>query len=176
MMLIKVRPRVRRVSVVLAAALVVTASCSHEPPPAPPTPDTPTPVTWSIEAAPESRPAAGGTFNVLLTAKMVRGWHMYAMSQVAGGPVALKIAVPIDPPFSGGRIVEPAPKKAFDQNFNVETQFFDADTTFTVPVLVAARTPAGSKKLNLDVEFQVCSERLCHPAEKVSLAMNVGVQ
>src|SRR5689334_13152352 len=112
------RQRVGLVIVVLAAALIVTASCSHEPPPAPPTPDTPTPVTWSIEPAPEGRPAAGGTFNVLLTAKIVSGWHMYAMSQVAGGPVALKIAVPADQPFSGGRIVEPAPKKALDQNFN----------------------------------------------------------
>lgn len=179
-MMTRIGRHMRRISVVivvLLAASVVAARCSRQPPPAPPTPDTPTPVTWSIEAAPDSRPAAGGTVNVLLIAKVTSGWHMYAMSQIAGGPSALRITVLKDQPFTlSGSVIEPASKKAFDQSFNVETQFFDADTTLTVPVLVAFRTAAGPRKLNVDVEFQACNERLCHPPEKVSLATDIVVR
>ena len=57
-------------------------------------------VNWSIATAPNARVAAGRTFYAVVSAKIEPGWHLYALSQPAGGPIAMSITVPKGQPFS----------------------------------------------------------------------------
>jgi len=136
------------------------------------------PIAWSIAAAPNARPAAGRIVDVIVKAKIEPGWHLYSMSQPAGGPIAMSITLPREQVFSlGGKIAEPAPIKRVDRNFPQlgESLTFDDDVEFTVPVRVAAGTGAGVHPLRLEVEFQVCSDQWCLKPKTVGLKIDVTI-
>src|SRR2546423_1685473 len=103
------------------------------------------PVTWSLTAKEASKPLKpGGTFNAELTAKIEKGWHLYSLDQPDGGPKPTRITVPTDQVFELADSIEsPEPRKAHDQNFGIETEFYLDGVTFTLPVRVAANAPAG---------------------------------
>jgi thiol:disulfide interchange protein DsbD len=139
----------------------------------------PDPIKWSITAAPGARPTAGRVFSVIVTATIDPGWHLYSMSQPAGGPIAMSVTLPNGQAFSlAGKVDEPQPVRRVDKNFPQlgESLTFDDKAEFTVPVRVAAGTPAGAKKLQIDVEFQVCSDRLCLAAQTVALKLDLMVE
>ena len=162
-------------AVLLAAAAVV--ACGTTPPSPAPAAATETPVTWSVAAAGPGGPAAPGgtsTFSAIVTAKIARGWHIYAMSQPPGGPVPLAISLKTDSPFAAaGDIVEPTPKTTFDANFNLETRFFEDEAAFTVPVRAAATGAGSPDALALDVRYQACADTRCMPAKTTTLTLNV---
>jgi DsbC/DsbD-like thiol-disulfide interchange protein len=144
----------------------------------PQNPREPTPVTWSVGLAPNARAVAGRTFDVMVTAKIEEGWHVYALSQPAGGPIAMSVTVPKSQPFSlAGKVSEPLPTRRVDRNFPQlgETVTFEEKADFTVPVRVAPGTPIGSHTLKVEMEFQVCTDRLCLPPKTIELKLDVKV-
>ena len=135
-----------------------------------------TPIHWSVTQAPKTSVAAGKTFDVQLTAEVDQGWHLYALNEPSGGPEALVLTVAKGGPFSlGGAIVEPEPKRAFDPNFNLETQFHEERATFTVPVAVAAGTASGRYSLVVEAAYQTCNDRFCLPPKVDPLTIEVAV-
>ena len=119
-------------------------------------------VKWSA-TGPEKPVSAGSEAKVVLNAKIQSGWRLYALTQPVGGPVKLAIATPKGTPFTvaSRRIVAPAPKVHTDENFKLDTQFYDADTTFTVPVSVSRKITAGPQQVPIDVTFQACGDTIC---------------
>jgi DsbC/DsbD-like thiol-disulfide interchange protein len=119
-------------------------------------------VKWSA-GAPVTPVAAGGEATVSLTAQIENGWKLYALTQAKGGPQGLTIAVAKGAPFAvqTKRIVAPKPKVHTDENFNLDTQYYDTDTVFTVPVVVAKSAAAGSRQVPIDVTFQACGAEIC---------------
>src|SRR6185436_14930291 len=97
-------------------------------------------------------------------------------TQVAGGPSALKIDLPAGPFALAGPVIEPEPKKAFDQNFSLETRFFEGDATFTLSIRIASGTPARAHTVNIEVQFQACNERQCLPAQTIPLSVDTKVE
>ncbi len=52
------------------------------------------PVKFTLRLAPGTAAIApGSTFRVQLTAKIVEGWHLYSITQPAGGPIATQVTV-----------------------------------------------------------------------------------
>jgi len=119
-------------------------------------------VAWSGRLEPgQVRP--GERAKLLLTAKIDPGWHMYALTQPPP-PRAARIAIDENPIWTlDGSPQQPNPKVAFDPNFEINTQTFEGEVTFTVPVKVAADAPAGAQKITAKVTFQVCDEHQCLP-------------
>jgi thiol:disulfide interchange protein DsbD len=79
-------------------------------------------------------------------------------------PRAAKIALEENSMFlADGNPQQPKPKVAFDPNFQIETETFENEVTFTVPIKVAADAPAGAQKFNVKVTFQLCDDQRCLP-------------
>ena len=102
----------------------------------------------------------------VLTARIDRPWHMYALTQPAGGPVPL--AVEVRAPFRlVGRITAPAPHIEFDRANGIPLEEYDDSATFVLPLAAptAARVP-----LHLSVRYQVCDGRVCLRPTTVDVA------
>ena len=118
-------------------------------------------VKWSA-TAPAKAVAPGGTARIELSAQIEDGWKLYALSQPAGGPVALSIALEKGAPFKlvQKEISGPLPKVQRDPNFNRDTQYYEREAAFVVPVVVP-KGAAGKKEVPLEVTFQACGAEIC---------------
>jgi thiol:disulfide interchange protein DsbD len=133
-------------------------------------------VSWSASRSDSAPVKAGGPVKVDLTARIDDGWHLYALTQVAGGPNALVISVPKDQPFAlSGPIEAPVPKTEFDPNFSIDTQFHADSAVFTLPLKVAAGTKDGRHRFRAVVAFQVCNDKICLPPTEEELTVEIPV-
>jgi thiol:disulfide interchange protein len=120
------------------------------------------PSSWVGRVEP-SQLHPGDKAKVLLSAKIDAGWHLYSLTQPPP-PRAAKIALEENSIFlADGNPQQPKPKLAFDPNFQIETETFEKEVTFTVPIKVAADAPAGAQKFNVKVTFQLCDDQRCLP-------------
>jgi DsbC/DsbD-like thiol-disulfide interchange protein len=126
------------------------------------TPQAPNPVRWTVQSPPESV-AAGQTVIIKLAAQIDEGWHLYALEQTKGGPIATKLSVSPDPPFAlqVKAIDKPDPQVTHDPNFGMDTSFYDGAVVFGLPVKVAANLAAGEREISLNAYFQACNDRIC---------------
>lgn len=104
---------------------------------------------------------------VALRAAVEPGWHLYALDQPSGGPIATTIKVADGSEFEiAGEITFPKPQIRPDPNFIIdgkplETKFFTDRAEFLVPLKARADVPAGT--VALDVRFQLCNDTFCLP-------------
>ena len=128
-------------------------------------------VKWSATA---SALEGAGTVKVLLTATIEPGWKLYALSQPKGGPQPLAIEVADGAPFTIAKkqIVAPKPKTLKDENFDLQTLYYDTQAVFTVPVSVPPSV-SGKAEIPLEITFQACGNNIClRPfTEKVTVAL-----
>ena len=125
---------------------------------------------------PEASAPAGSILGVDVQADIAPGWHLYALDIPAGGPIATSFTVIEDEVFSsGGEAVQPEPVSWFDENFNMDTNYFEGAVVFTVPVRIAESTLPGDYELRLQVEFMLCNDSTCLPPQKNDLAIFVTV-
>lgn len=132
-------------------------------------------VKWS--AAPVTpAAAAGGTVQISLTAKIEDGWKLYAITQPEGGPKPLTIDLASGAPFtiSTKQIAAPPAKTMRDENFDLETRYYEGEATFRVPVTVG-RSVSGKTNVPLEVTFQACGAGVClRPfTEKVNVGVDI---
>jgi DsbC/DsbD-like thiol-disulfide interchange protein len=133
------------------------------------------PVRWSV--VPRSAPlqvTSGRTVPLVVQADIAKGWHIYSLTQKAGGPIPLSIKL-LDAAdvIVRGVIKAPQPERAFDKNFGIETELYSGTARFTIPVGVPGRSLAGFRKFHVGVRYQVCSETLCLPprTEKLEVVL-----
>ena len=117
-------------------------------------------VRWSA-AAPSASVAPGGTVKIQVTAKVQAGWKLYAIEQPPDGPEPLTFDVAKDSGFSllPKQLVAPKPKIQSDENFGLQTRYYENDVVFTVPVSLAAS--AAGAQVPLEVTFQACGQNIC---------------
>jgi DsbC/DsbD-like thiol-disulfide interchange protein len=135
------------------------------------------PVKWSIGIeSPEMARKPGEKVNIELGAKIDDGWHLYAPEQPAGGPIPTRIDVPEDQPFRlSGRIETPLPRIELDPNFNLDTQFYEEEAIFNIPVEILADAPAGRQEIRVHVLYQTCNWEKCLPPKRLKLAAVVEI-
>ena len=137
----------------------------------------PQPVTWTMQLDKAATAIkAGGTFEAIVAVTIDEGWHVYAADEVPDGPRPLLIALAEKSLFRpGGPLKAPEPERDMDQSFGQVTAFYEADTTFRLPVAVPAGLAAGAHDLIVDVSFQACNGRLCLPARVARLKSSVTI-
>jgi DsbC/DsbD-like thiol-disulfide interchange protein len=149
----------------LGASLL--GACSQE---RPATLQTPAPVRWSL--APPSAPIQGGdTADVRVDASIQDGWHIYSITQPAGGPIATRITVPVGQPFVAAGDPKPTaqPRVAFDDAFKMNVQLHEKAVGFTVPVRASTAATSATDSVHVNVRYQVCNESLCLPPQTAKL-------
>jgi DsbC/DsbD-like thiol-disulfide interchange protein len=136
----------------------------------------PHPIQWTLTAKTADLPLRkGSAVQTILRAKILPGWHLYAMEQQPGGPTATKINLSQNQPFglNGSIESEMPPIITNDPNFNLETRYFEGDASFRIPVKVTSTVNAAHAKIMVDVLFQTCNDRLCLPATVVHVNAQV---
>jgi len=132
----------------------------------------PDPIKWSIKASPPT--ADKKTFAIELTARIDTGWHLYSTEKIEGGPSPTRITLLPGQNFEvAGDIDSPAPRSAYDPNFQVATEFYEGIVPFTIPI--RSTTPsASSEKVRVQVRYQTCTPTICLPPKLIELETAVS--
>lgn len=112
----------------------------------------------------------GEKARVILTATIDPSWHLYSLTQPAGGPRPTRIVIDEASPVTMvGSPQQPRPRVAPDPNFSTPgqpafmTETFETRADFTLNVAVKPDAVAGAQKVILRVSFQACDDHQCLP-------------
>jgi hypothetical protein len=134
-------------------------------------------VRWTLVGGDSPREVvAGRTISVTLRADIAKGWHIYSLTQKAGGPIPLNIRlVAAGNVVIRGLINAPEPERNFDKNFGIETEVYSGSPRFTIPIGVTGRSLTGIRRFQVAAHYQVCSATLCLPArtDRVDVALRI---
>ena len=125
------------------------------------------PVTWSIKANALATLKAGDKFTAQVTAQIQSGWHLYSITQSAGGPIPTRITLPDGQPFKlGGGVSGPRPRVEMDPNFQINTEIKIHAACKFLSVLVPragveSARPFGQRILSLKSLVTVCMRQFC---------------
>lgn len=125
------------------------------------------PVTWSTSV----RNLDGGMIELVATAKIDAGWHVYSQFIGDGGPIPTAFTLPASKDLKiEGPVREPKAIKEFDKNFGMELSYFAKKADF---VIKARRVHHDAFTYTAEVEFMVCDDERCLPPDYVSLVFKV---
>jgi DsbC/DsbD-like thiol-disulfide interchange protein len=134
-----------------------------------------TPVHWNAVAVPVTA-SPGAKIGVVLTATIDSAWHIYSVTQPAGGPVRTEVTVPTGQSFSlSASIVAKKPDVKFDENFQMNVEQYEGVAEIRVPVTVGRTAPLGKRIIRIAVRYQACNARVCLPAKTDTLDARVTV-
>jgi hypothetical protein len=121
------------------------------------------PVQWQIKNPPTKPLKQGSKINLALTGQIDSGWHLYALEEPSGGPVATVIGLTEGDPADLLRVEEAKPKILLDPLFNLQTGFFETTADFTLHLTLAKDAPLGASALHVLIRYQSCNDRVCLP-------------
>jgi thiol:disulfide interchange protein DsbD len=132
------------------------------------------PAKWGLESEAKGKLLTQDqAIKAVLKADIDPGWHLYALDQPKGGPIATTIKIAEGSPFEiTGNIETPKPEVKPDPNFMVdgkplETRSFEKSASFTVPLKALA--VGGADALALVVRFQLCNDTTCIPPRNIKV-------
>ena len=134
------------------------------------------PIKWSL--AVKSRAyKAGDKFTARLTAQIAAGWHLYALEEVPNGPRPTRITLVAQQPFGlSGNIEAPKPITKFDENFGVETPYYEKAVTFKLSFKIKPEAKPGKTTMVVQTRYQVCNEQMCLPPKTVKVAAAIAIK
>lgn len=134
------------------------------------------PVQWSVDDD-SSHPVHRGTTSALrVHAHIKEGWHVYASSQLEGGPTPLKASLEENTIASlSGKIDGSEPLKLLDTSFDLETTVYKTDFSLNIPVRLENDAPSGVSAIPVSIRYQSCSDRTCMPPKTIHLRVPVSV-
>jgi thiol:disulfide interchange protein DsbD len=74
-----------------------------------------------------------------------------------------------------GPVSAPPGTRLMDPNFNLETEFFEDQVDFLIPLKVTAGTALGRQKLEVTTNWQTCNDHLCLPPTEATISVDVNV-
>jgi len=126
------------------------------------------PVTWetSVEKINDSE------FNLLITAGIEEGWHLYSQNVPEGGPIPTSIKIALDDSKYQliGSVQEGKGHEEYDNVFDMDIKYFESQAVFKQRIRLLS-----SEKLTLSgvLEFMVCDDTNCLPPTEVDLTFEV---
>lgn len=131
------------------------------------------PAKWTLSSGGPNRQLKNGDkVKADLKAEVEKGWHLYALEQPEGGPIATTIKVTEGATFQlAGKIESQKPISKTDPLFTgtdgkpLETKFYVDAANFGVLLIATADGPSDA--ISLDVRFQLCNDTYCLPPKTV---------
>ncbi|WP_306551976.1 thioredoxin family protein [Daejeonella sp.] len=119
------------------------------------------PVNWSYS----SEKINDKEFDLLITAKIEKGWHLYSQFIEEGGPIPTSFKFNPSAAYKLiGKVTEsPKPITAFDKNFNMEIAWHKNQAVFKQRISLNKPITAITGVL----EFMVCDDQRCLPPAEV---------
>ncbi len=117
-------------------------------------------ITWTFSYA--KNPS-----ELLFTATLADGWHVYSILPNDGGPVPTSFEIETNSSFTlKGNILEPNPTQVYDENFATNVHYFSKEVTFRQAIIVNEQ---GIAKGN--VVYMICNDQMCFPPEEVQFSI-----
>jgi hypothetical protein len=126
-------------------------------------------VRWTA-SGPAAPVKPGGTATIEVKAEIDASWHMYALTQLEGGPPPLDIALAKRQPFTldRERITGPMPEVTKGPGSEPDVFYYDETVTFSVPVVAPKTLKPGTHTVSIEATYTVCSGNIClRPATAV---------
>jgi thiol:disulfide interchange protein DsbD len=119
------------------------------------------PVKWSYS----SEKINDKEFDLVITAKIEKGWHLYSQFIEEGGPIPTSFKFNPSAAYKLiGKVTEsPKPVTAFDKNFNMEIAWHKDQAVFKQRISLNKPATAIAGVL----EFMVCDDQRCLPPAEV---------
>lgn len=131
-------------------------------------------VVWQARLEPADA-RAGESAQIVVTAKIAPGWHLYSLTQPPGGSLATTLElVPGHALKSAGNAVQPLPVKKRNPVFKITDELYENAVVFGIPVKIAANT-TGAQKAQARVRFMVCTDKTCLPPAEKSIPIAFAV-
>jgi thiol:disulfide interchange protein DsbD len=119
-------------------------------------------VAWSVSVEPAAV-APGAAALVRIHATIDPGWHLYAASSPAGIPASFVVSM--NGAAARTRLYQTAPKRAFDANFNSQTETFEGTASFALVIETRNDATRGPVNLKVAARFQTCNDNTCVPGK-----------
>ncbi|HYQ57897.1 MAG TPA: cytochrome c biogenesis protein CcdA [Draconibacterium sp.] len=125
------------------------------------------PVKWSFS----KNQISENEFELVFTATIDDGWHMYTTDLPEGGPI--KTSFYFEDIENVVLLGEPTPNKAaveeFDQSFQMDLKWFEEEVTFIQKVKIS-----GAGTVSGYIEFMSCDDEMCTPPTQAEFSFNLG--
>jgi thiol:disulfide interchange protein DsbD len=125
------------------------------------------PVKWSFA----SEKYNDKEYNLIITAKIEKGWHVYSQFIEDGGPIptSFKFMPSSDYKLVGSVTESPKAETAFDKTFDMQIAWHKDQVVFKQKVLL--KVP--EIKISGMLEFMVCDDQRCLPSEEVEFTIAI---
>jgi thiol:disulfide interchange protein len=119
-------------------------------------------VVWKASVNPATVGPGGATV-LSIDAAIDPGWHLYAASSPAGIPASFTLAP--NAVVGSTHLYQISPQRAFDPNFNSDTDTFEGSAAFALFVRTRPDAPAGATTVEIAARFQTCNDNTCVPGK-----------
>ena len=133
----------------------------------------PTPVTWAVKTAPHGNVKPGSKFAVSVVGTVQPGWHLYAMEEPEGGPIATQVGLAEGDAASVLRVSASKPQTIHDDALQLDTGVYLTTAEFTLS-LQAAAAPSHDP-LHVLVRYQTCNNKVCLPPRTQTIEVPVRI-
>lgn len=119
------------------------------------------PVKWDFSV----KKISNADSELILTATIDKGWHLYSQDIPVGGPVATTFTFEKGHGFFLiGKVLEPKAIEVFDKQFNMKVKYFSEKVEFRQKVKIMSDKPVEMKGV---LEFMCCNDESCLPPKEV---------
>ncbi len=124
------------------------------------------PIKWSFDSKQN-----GNEVDLMFTATIEKGWHLYDTSLPEGGPIATSIVYNDSSgfEFSGEILKNPLPEIHYDNTFNMNLSYFTVMTTLTQKIRLKN---AESIEIKGNVTFMGCNNETCLPPNEAPFSFS----
>ncbi len=125
------------------------------------------PVKWTTSV----KKISATEYDLVATAKIDMGWHLYSQSVPEGGPIATTFLFKKTDNFLlVGKTLEEKGHTIEDPVFKMKIKYFEKLAKFTQRIKLKK---AGKAKIIAEVEFMVCDDTRCLPPQYLDLEFNI---
>jgi thiol:disulfide interchange protein DsbD len=120
-------------------------------------------VQWSLSLEPAAA-APGSSVLARLEARIDPGWHVYSMTSAGAIPTTIKLAA--NAAIEKVRVFQAPPKKAYDPNFQLDTETYEDSAVFLLELQLKRDAAAGTSDVSAEVRYQTCNDKVCIPPRR----------
>lgn len=122
------------------------------------------PIQWSFDAKQE-----GNDVEIIATAEIDPGWHLYDTYLPEGGPIATQVVFNDSSvfEFQGELLKDPQPVEKYDEIFMMTLRFFSDKATLTQKIRLKSDEPV---EISGYVLFMGCDDEMCLPPNEAEFS------
>jgi thiol:disulfide interchange protein DsbD len=101
------------------------------------------------------------------------GWHVYSMTSAGAIPTTIRLAP--NAAIEKVRVFQAPAKKAYDPNFQLDTEVYDGSAVFLLELELKPDAAAGASEVSAEVRFQTCNDKVCIPPRRRTVSATLTV-